>query len=102
MLRLAAVPTAVRLSADDSLCVILTGEHAAVYDFGTARLLARLAGHSSAITDAAISAHSASVLTAGADATLRLWSANTGTSNSLPIDRSCRDSVALTPHPARA
>lgn len=79
VLQLGAAPTAVRLSANHSLCVILTGKHAASYDSGTARLLARFTGHASAITDAAISADAASVLTAGADATLRLWSARTGT-----------------------
>lgn len=67
-----------RLSGDDSLCVILTGEQAVVYNFSTARQTARLAGHTSAITDAAISADAASVLTVGGDATLRLWSAQTG------------------------
>lgn len=85
VLRLGAAPAAVRLSADDSLCVILTGSTAAAYDFGTARLLSRFTGHTSDITDAAISADSTSVLTAGADATLRLWSADTGGRLQCPI-----------------
>ena len=80
VLRLGGVPGAVRLSGDDSLCVILTGEQAAVYNFSTARQTARLAGHTSAVTDAAISADAASVLTVSEDATLRLWSAQTGAS----------------------
>lgn len=78
VLRLGGVPSAVRLSGDDSLCVVVTGEQAAVYDFGTARQAARLTGHASAITDAAVSGDAASVLTVGEDATLRLWSAQTG------------------------
>jgi WD40 repeat protein len=78
VLRLGGVPSAVRLSSDDSLCIIVTGEQAAVYDFGTARQTASLTGHTSAITDAAVSGDAASVLTVGEDATLRLWSAQTG------------------------
>lgn len=78
VLRLGAAPAAVRVSADDTLCVIPMGATAAAYDFGTARLLSRFTGHTSDITDAAISADSMSVLTVGADATLRLWSADTG------------------------
>jgi WD40 repeat protein len=78
VLRLGGVPSAVRLSGDDTLCAVVTGEQAAVYDFGTARQTARLTGHTSAITDAAVSGDAASVLTVGEDATLRLWSARTG------------------------
>lgn len=78
VMRLGAVPTDVKLSADDSLCVIVAADGCTAYDFSSGRLLSRYAGHASEVADVAISGDAGSVLTAGADATLRLWSAASG------------------------
>ncbi len=77
-MRLGAAPTDVQLSADDSLCVITGADGCAAYDFGSGRPLSRYTGHASGVAAAAVSADGSCVLTAGADATLRLWSAATG------------------------